>query len=221
MNKKTLLSWSSGKDSAWTLHTLQQDPDIELLGLFTVINEKYERASMHATRLELLKKQAETAKLPIEIISLPDQCSMEKCDEIMAEFTRRAESQDIEQIAFGDLFLEDIRHYREKQLEGTTIKPIFPLWEIPTQELANQMIDSGLEAYVSSVDLSKLPAEFAGKKWNKELLLNIPAQCDPCGENGEIHTIVVNGPMFGHPIAVTVGETVIKSNFAYADIIPA
>jgi uncharacterized protein (TIGR00290 family) len=218
--KKTLLSWSSGKDSAWTLHTLQQDPDVELQGLFTVINEKYDRASMHATRLELLKMQAEATGLPIDIISLPDQCSMEQCDEVMAEFIGQAESNNIEQIAFGDLFLEDIRHYREKQLEQTAIKPIFPLWKIPTSELASRMIDSGLEAYVSSVDLSKLPADLAGRKWDRELLQSIPAQCDPCGENGEIHTIVVNGPMFSHGVAVTVGETVIRGNFAYADIIP-
>ena len=220
MKKKTLLSWSSGKDSAWTLYTLQQDPDIDLLGLFTVINEKYDRASMHATRLELLHKQAEAAGLPLEIISLPDQCSMEKCNEVMAEFVHRAESRGIGQMAFGDLFLEDIREYREKQLESTTIKPLFPLWKIATSELAQQMLDGGLEAYISSVDLSKLTADFAGRKWDRELVQSLPAQCDPCGENGEMHTIVVNGPMFNHAVQVQVGETVVRGNFAYADIIP-
>lgn len=218
--KRTLLSWSSGKDSAWALHFLKKDPDIDLIGLFTVINEKYDRASMHATRLAMLEKQAEAAGLPIELISLPDQCPIEQCNEIMASFTQKIESQDIEQVAFGDLFLEDIRRYREQQLQDTSIKPLFPLWNIPTARLAHQMLDSGLEAYISCVDLAKLPAELVGRKWDSTLLDEIPAQCDPCGENGEIHTIVVNGPMFTHPIPVSVGEKITKNGFAYADIIP-
>lgn len=219
MKKKTLLSWSSGKDSAWTLYKLNQDPSIDLLGLFTVINEKYDRASMHATRLEILHKQAEAAGLPIEIIKLPDQCSMEECNQIMAKFVQEAKSRNIEFMAFGDLFLEDIRQYREKQLEPTSIKPLFPLWKIPTPELAQQMLAEGLEAYISSVDLQKLPAELAGQKWDEDLLAKLPAQYDPCGENGEFHTIVVNGPMFNNHIPVKVGKNVIRGDFAYADII--
>lgn len=220
IKKKTLLSWSSGKDCAWTLYQLQQDPNIELAGLFTVINEKYDRASMHATRHALLQKQAEAAGLPFSIIRLPDQCSDEQCNSAMAEFIQSIEAQGIEYVAFGDLFLEDIRRYREQQLQATSIKPIFPLWKIPTRELANQMLTAGLEAYVSSVDLTKLPAEIAGRQWNRELLDEIPAECDPCGENGEMHTIVVGGPMFTRSIPVRVGEILTRNGFAYADIIP-
>jgi len=220
MKKNTLLSWSSGKDSAWTLHVLRRDTTVELAGLFTVINGKYERASMHATRLTLLRLQAERAGLPIEIISLPDQCSGEECDTIMEKFIGDAEQRGIECMAFGDLFLEDIRQYREKQLRQTNVKPLFPLWEIPTWDLADQMLAAGLEAYVSSVDLNKLPAELAGRKWDRDLLREIPAECDPCGENGEMHTIVVGGPMFSSSIPVQIGETVTRGDFAYADIIP-
>ena len=221
MKKKTLLSWSSGKDSAWTLYRLQQDPEIEIVGLFTVINEKYDRASMHATRLDLLKRQAMAAGLPIETISLPDQCSNDQCDAIMGQYINNAEAHSIEYVAFGDLFLEDIRQYREKQLQTTSIKPIFPLWKLPTWELADEMLAAGLEAYVSSVDLAKLPAEIAGRKWTRELLDEIPAECDPCGENGEMHTIVTGGPMFTSSIPVRVGKILTRNGFAYADIIPA
>ena len=221
MKKKTLLSWSSGKDSAWTLYKLQQDPEIEIVGLFTVINEKYDRASMHATRLDLLKRQAKAAGLPIETINLPDQCSNDQCGAIMGQYINNVEGRSIEYIAFGDLFLEDIRQYREKQLQTTSIKPIFPLWKIPTWELAGEMLTAGLEAYVSSVDLAKLPAEIAGRKWTRELLDEIPAECDPCGENGEMHTIVTGGPMFTSSIPVRVDEILTRNGFAYADIIPA
>lgn len=220
MKKKTLLSWSSGKDSAWTLHQLKNNQEIELVGLFTVINEKYDRASMHATRLAMLEKQAESAELPITIIRLPDQCTLEQSDDVMAEFINKIESQNVECVAFGDLYLEDIRRYREKQLAGTSIKPLFPLWKIPTWDLADQMLSAGLEAYVSSVDLSKLPKEIVGRKWDRQLLDEIPAECDPCGENGEMHTIVVGGPMFKQSISVRVGEIVTRNGFIYADIIP-
>ena len=158
MKKKTLLSWSSGKDSAWALHQLRQDPMTDLLGLFTVMNQKYNRVSMHATRLELLHRQAEAACLPIQLINLPDPCTNDQCDAIMREFVAQCTAKRIEQIAFGDLFLEDVRRYRENQLSGTGIEPVFPLWKIPTAELAEQMLAGGVQAYVSSVDLKKLPA---------------------------------------------------------------
>jgi len=220
MEKRTLLSWSSGKDSAWTLHILRQDPAIELAGLFTVINNKYNRASMHATRMDLLQKQAEAVELELTIIELPDRCSNEECDVAMARFISGCEAEGIECIAFGDLFLEDIRQYRENQLRRTGITPLFPLWKIPTGQLAREMLAAGTQAIVSSVDLAKLPAEFAGKKWSRELLESIPAECDPCGENGELHTIVVGGPMFRHAIAVHIGAIVERDGFAYADVIP-
>jgi len=220
MRKKTLLSWSSGKDSAWTLHLLRENSDLEVLGLFTVVNQTYQRVSMHATRMDLLKLQADAVDLPLQIINLPDLCTNEECDAIMSDFVTKSVSKGIECMAYGDLFLEDIRHYRENQLRGTGIEPLFPLWGIPTKAFAEQMLTAGLEAYVSSVDLKKLPARFAGRQWTRDLVAEFPENTDPCGENGEIHTVVVGGPMFRETIPVRIGETVERNGFAYADIIP-
>ena len=220
MNKRTLLSWSSGKDSAWALHLIRQDPMIELMGLFTVINQKYNRVSMHGTRLELLQQQAKAAGAPLQTINLPDPCTNEQSDAIMRQFVMESAAKGIECMAFGDLFLHDIRQYREDQLRGTGIEPIFPLWGTPTRELAEQMLSAGLEAYVSSVDLKKLPSRSAGRKWSRELIAEFPQDCDPCGENGEIHTVVVGGPIFQKTVPTVVGEIVERNGFAYADIIP-
>jgi uncharacterized protein (TIGR00290 family) len=220
MKRRTLLSWSSGKDSAWALHLLRQDPGIDLLGLFTVMNEKFDRVSVHSTRRELLQRQADAVGLPLQTINLPDPCTNEQCDTIMREFVMQSAAQGVQCMAFGDLFLEDVRKYREDQVSGTGIDPVFPMWGIPTRKLAEQMLSAGLDAYVSSVDLKKLPARFAGKKWSRELISELPQDVDPCGENGEIHTIAVGGPMFRRPISITVGETVERNGFAYADIVP-
>ena len=219
--KRTLLSWSSGKDSAWALHLLKQDPAVDLVGLYTVYNEKYDRASMHATRLDLLDLQAKAADMPLELIALPDPCSNEQCDAVMKAFVESARSHDITHMAFGDLFLEDVRQYRINQLEGTGIEPLFPLWQMPTNALAERILDAGVEAYISSVDLSKLDADYAGKSWDKALVRDLPPGTDPCGEHGEMHTIVVDGPMFDHRIPITIGETVTRGGFAFADIVPA
>jgi diphthamide synthase (EF-2-diphthine--ammonia ligase) len=175
---------------------------------------------MHATRLELLERQANAVGLPLQRINLPDPCTNEQCDAIMRQFLMASVARGIECMAFGDLFLEDIRKYRENQLKGTGIKPVFPLWAIPTVELAEQMLAGGVEAYLSSVDLKKLPARCAGLKWTRELLKEFPEGTDPCGENGEMHTVVVGGPMFRKTIPITVGEIVERDGFAYADIIP-
>jgi uncharacterized protein (TIGR00290 family) len=220
MNKRTLLSWSSGKDSAWVLHLIRQNPRIELMGLFTVINQRYNRVSMHGTRLEMLQQQAKAARLPLQTINLPDPCTNEQSDAIMRQFVMESAAKGIECMAFGDLFLNDIRQYREDQLRGTGIEPIFPLWGTPTRELAEQMLSAGLDAYVSSVDLKKLPSIFAGRKWSRELIAEFPQDCDPCGENGEIHTVVVGGPIFQKTVPTVVGEIVEQNGFAYADIIP-
>ena len=217
--KKTLLSWSSGKDSAWAFHLLRQSPGLEVVGLFTVVNRACQRVSMHATRMDLLHRQADAVDLPLQIIQLPDPCTKEECDALMSDFVATSASKGIECMAYGDLFLEDIRNYRESQLKGTRIEPLFPLWRIPTGDLAERMISAGLEAYVSSVDLKKLPAGFAGRKWGRELIAEFPKGIDPCGENGEIHTVVVAGPMFREAIPVTVGEVVERDGFAYADIL--
>jgi uncharacterized protein (TIGR00290 family) len=221
LRKKTLLSWSSGKDSAWALHVLRQDPEVEVAGLFSVLNQRFNRVSMHATRMDLLQRQAEAAGLALHTIDLPDPCPVERSDEIMGAFIAGAAARGIACIAFGDLYLEEVRRYREQQLAGTGIEPLFPLWGLSTAELAERMLAAGLEATISSVDLKVLPASFAGRRWSRDLLAALPAGVDPCGENGEIHTIVTGGPMFEKRIAVEVGEVVQRDGFAYADIIPS
>lgn len=220
MKKKTLLSWSSGKDSAWALHILQQDPTIEILGLFSVMNQKYNRVTMHATRLEILERQAKSVNLPLQTLFIPDPCTNEEYSGVMRDFVAESAKKGIQYMSFGDLFLEDVRKYRENQLKGTGIEPIFPLWGIPTGQLAEEMLSAGLEAYISCVDLKKLPSHFAGRKWTRDLIAEFPQGCDPCGENGEIHTVVVNGPMFKSAVPVSVGETIERDGFAFADIIP-
>ncbi|MGA1843645.1 MAG: ATP-binding protein [bacterium] len=219
MRKKTLLSWSSGKDSAWALYVLRQDPAVEVVGLFSVVNARFNRVSMHSTRAELLRRQAEAAGLPLYTINLPDVCTNEHYDAIMGGFVAESAADGTECIAFGDLFLEDVRQYREKRLKGTGIDPLFPLWGIPTVELAHRMLAAGLQAYISSVDLTRLPASFAGRQWSLDLLREFPPGVDPCGENGEMHTVVVDGPMFEKCIRVEVGEVVQRNGFAYADIL--
>jgi uncharacterized protein (TIGR00290 family) len=219
--RKTLVSWSSGKDSAWALHRLREDPQIEILGLFTTLNQRYERVNMHATTVDMLRRQAAATGLPLREIRLPDPCPMEAYNNIMRRFVDERVGEGIQRMAFGDLFLQDIREYREQQLDGTGIEPVFPLWGIPTHDLAEEMLAAGLVAYVSSVDLKKLPAHFAGRRWARQLLAEYPPHCDPCGENGEIHTVVVDGPMFARPIPARVGEVVQRNGFAYADILPS
>lgn len=214
------MSWSSGKDSAWALHLLRPDPRIDLLGLFTVINQKYNRVSMHATNLKMLRRQADEVGLPLQTINLPDPCSNEQYEAIMGHFVMESVTNGIECMAFGDLFLEEIREYRTHQLKGTGIEPIFPLWGIPTKKMVEHMLSTGLEAYVSSVDLKKLPMHFVGRKWSRDLISEFPEDSDPSGENGEIHTVVVGGTMFREPIPVRVGEIIERNGFAYADIIP-
>jgi uncharacterized protein (TIGR00290 family) len=218
--KKTLLSWSSGKDSSWALHTLRQDPEIDLVGLFTVVNESFDRVSMHATRMDLLLHQAEAASLPLQVINIPHPCSNEECTAIMRTFCEGAAADRIEHMAFGDLYLRDIRKYRETQLRDTGINPIFPIWNIPTDILAEEMLASGVEAYISCVDPQKVPADMAGRRWSRELLDELPENVDPCGENGEFHTVVVAGPMLNRRIAVHIGETVEREGFVFTDIIP-
>ena len=214
------MSWSSGKDSAWALYVLRQDPTVELAGLFSILNERVNRVSMHSTRAELLSRQAEAAGLALHTINLPDPCTNKQWEVIMGASVSEFRAKGVDCMAFGDLFLEDVRQYREKQLTGTGIDPIFPLWHVPTVELAEQMLAAGLEAYVSSVDLKKLHAGFVGRRWSRDLLKELPTGVDPCGENGEFHTIVVAGPMFQRGIEVEVGEVVQRNGFAYADIIP-
>ncbi|MBB5017208.1 uncharacterized protein (TIGR00290 family) [Chitinivorax tropicus] len=220
MRKKTLLSWSSGKDSAWALHVLRQQPEYDVVGLFTTVNAVFDRVAMHATRSQLLQLQAAAAGLPLHIIPIPFPCSNEAYAQAMQAFIDRAKAMDVTCMAFGDLFLEDVRRYREAQLQPTGIEPVFPLWGQPTDQLAATMLQADIETYVCCVDPRQAPVQLAGQRWDAPLLASLPAGVDPCGERGEFHTVVVNGPFFSHRIPIRVGEVVERDGFVFADIIP-
>jgi uncharacterized protein (TIGR00290 family) len=220
MKKKTLLSWSSGKDSAWALHLLRQRDDIEVVGLFTTVNVEFQRVAMHAVCLELLKLQAEAVGLPLETLNIPYPCTNLQYESVMKAFVDASVEKGIDCMAFGDLFLQDIRAYREAKLKDTGITPIFPLWEIPTDRLARKMISEGLRAYLTCIDPKKLPAHFAGREFGPALLDELPVLVDPCGEYGEFHTFAVDGPMFRKPVGVHVGEVVERDGFIFADLKP-
>jgi uncharacterized protein (TIGR00290 family) len=215
--KRVLLSWSSGKDSAWALHLLRQQPDVELVGLLTTINTEFERVSMHGTRLSVLQAQADAAQLPLWTVPLPWPCSNEIYEKQMAELCQRAIQEKVDAIAFGDLFLPDIRAYREKQLKPTGLEPLFPLWELPTDALAREMIAAGLRAKLTCVDTKQLPASFAGREFDEALLRDLPSGTDPCGERGEFHSCVYAGPIFTTPLSLQAGEVVNRDGFVYAD----
>jgi uncharacterized protein (TIGR00290 family) len=221
MRKKILVSWSSGKDSAWTLHLLRQSGEYEINGLFTSLNRAFDRVAMHSTRRELLELQAEAAGLPLLTIPLPWPCSNAEYESIMGAFCAQAVADGVEAVAFGDLFLRDIRTYREKQLQGTGLEPLFPVWQLPTDQLARDMIRGGLRAKLVCVDPQKLNADFAGRDFDDQLLADLPAGVDPCGENGEFHTCVYAGPMFRREIPVACGERVLRDGFSYCDLLPA
>jgi uncharacterized protein (TIGR00290 family) len=215
--KRVLLSWSSGKDSAWTLHVLRRDPSIELCGLLTTVNTEFDRVAMHGTRRAVLEAQAAAAGLPLWVAPLPWPCSNDIYEQRMAEACQRAIDEKIDAVAFGDLFLADVRAYRERQLAPTGLEPIFPLWEIPTDALAREMIDGGLRARLSCVDTEQLPAEFAGREFDDDLLRDLPQGADRCGERGEFHTCVYAGPMFRAPLPIETGEIVTRDRFVFAD----
>jgi uncharacterized protein (TIGR00290 family) len=193
---------------------------VEIVGLMTTVNELYQRVAIHAVRLELLQRQAEAVGLPLHVIDLPSPCTNSQYETAMKGFLDESQQRGIEGMAFGDLFLEDIRAYREAKLSGTGITPLFPLWLAPTDELANEMISSGLRAVVTCVDPRQLPARFAGRAFDEEFLFTLPEQVDPCGERGEFHTFAFDGPMFSRPVAVEVGEVVEREGFVYADLLP-
>jgi uncharacterized protein (TIGR00290 family) len=218
--RPTLLSWSSGKDSAWALHQLQQDPGIDLRGLFCTVNQAFARVAMHGVRLELLRQQADALGLPLQVIDLPWPCSNERYQEIMAVFVAEARAAGIACFAFGDLFLQDIRQYRETQLAGTGIEPIFPLWGRNTRQLAQEMIAGGLRAKLTCIDPKQMPRKLAGHEFNAALQAALPDQVDPCGENGEFHSFVFDGPMFLQPVALQAGEVVERDGFVFADFLP-
>jgi len=223
--KRILLSWSGGKDSAWALHLLRQQPEYEVVALLTTINEKFRRVAIHGYREELLDRQAEAAGLPLWKVDLPFPCTNADFESRMAAVCARAVAEGFYGIAFGDLFLEDIRAYRIGLLEGTGLEPIFPVWcadlGISTAELARQMIAAGLRAHLTCIDPRSLSPSFAGRTFDAALLSDLPPEVDPCGERGEFHTFAFSGPMFSRTVAVVPAQTVERDNFVYAELLPA
>jgi len=214
------VSWSSGKDSAWTVHLLRKNPGIELAALLTTFNGAADRVAMHAVRRELVEAQARRIGLPLWSIDLPWPCSNAVYEDLMLGMCRRAVEDGITAVAFGDLFLQDIRDYRERQMDGSGLKPLFPVWLIPTGELALELIGSGVKAKVTCIDLAKLDASYAGREYDGDFLNSLPAGIDPCGENGEFHTFVYDAPVFSSAVPVAVGERLERDGFVFADLLP-
>jgi uncharacterized protein (TIGR00290 family) len=214
----TLVSWSSGKDSAWSFYLLQKDPKYRVAGLLTTVNTEFNRVAMHSTRRDVLEAQAEAAGLPLHVVPLPWPCSNEAYEAAMRTACDAAIAAGIKAIAFGDLFLEEIRHYREERLRGTGLTPVFPVWKLDTHALAREMIAAGLKTHIVCIDPKKLPREFAGRDLDESFLRDLPKSIDPCGENGEFHTCVYDGPMFRHAISIEGGEVVERDGFVFADI---
>lgn len=216
---KTLVSWSTGKDSAWALHVLKQNPEIDVVGLFCTVNVKFNRVAVHGVRVDLLRQQAQSVNLPLYIVYIPHPCSNEDYENAMKTFIGETKKLEVEYFAFGDLFLEDVRNYREKLLCGSSIKPIFPLWGTPTNLLSEQMICNGLKAVITCVDQKYLPSKFVGRVYDESFINEIPKQIDPCGENGEFHSFACEGPMFQNPIEITLGEVVYKEDLCFIDLL--
>ncbi len=216
--KRILLSWSSGKDSAWSLHVLRQRGEYEVVGLLTTFNGEADRVAMHAVRRELVERQAAAAGLPLWSVPLPWPCSNEQYEALMSQTCAKAVAEGIEGVAFGDLFLEDVRAYRVKQLRDTGLEPIFPVWGLPTLALAREMIASGMRAKLTCVDTGKLDRSFAGREFDSALLAELPEGVDPCGERGEFHSFAYAGPMLDTVVPFSVGETVVQDQFVFADL---
>jgi len=217
---KTLLAWSSGKDSAWALYVLRQQ-GVEVAGLLTTLNREADRVAMHGVRRTLLEAQAEAAGVALRQVPLPWPCTNEDYETRMAQACREAVDAGFGAIAFGDLFLRDVREYRERQLAGSGLTPIFPLWGRPTAPLAEEMIAAGLRARLTCIDTKQLDARFAGREFDRTLLAELPATADPCGENGEFHSFAHAGPMFAKPVSIQSGELHVADRFVYADLAPS
>jgi uncharacterized protein (TIGR00290 family) len=219
MRPKALIAWSSGKDSAWALHEARREGAFDVVGALTTVTDTFGRVSMHGVREELLAAQLDAAGLAPLRVPIPFPCPNEVYEARMASALAGAKALGVTHIVFGDLFLEDVRRYREDKLAGTGIAPVFPLWGRPTDTLARDMIDGGVETYLACVDLKQLPISFAGRRLDHGMLAELPATADPCGENGEFHTFVAAGPMLGRKIAVTIGDVVERDGFAFADLL--
>lgn len=220
MKKRTLLGWSSGKDSVWALHLLRQRQDIEVVGLVTTVNQTFKRVAMHAIREDLLQKQASAVDLPLEMLYIPHPCSDEEYEATMQGFMERTKKADIDCMAFGDIFLQEIRDYRERSLKNTGISPLFPLWGKPTDNLAKDMIHGGIRSIITCADPRFVPVSFSGRVFDLSLLRDIPEGVDHCGERGEFHTFAISGPGFKNTLRVRVGETFERDGFVFTDILP-
>jgi uncharacterized protein (TIGR00290 family) len=218
--KKTLVSWSSGKDSAWMVHVLRQHDEFNVAGVLTTVNQVYERVAMHAVRVELLRAQADALGLPLWQVPIPSPCPNEVYERAMAGAVTRAVAEGFTHMAFGDLFLEDIRRYREERLAGTGLTPIFPLFGADTAALAREMIAGGLGARITCVNPKLLDRGFAGREFDGAFVDDLPDSVDPCGERGEFHSFAYRGPMFSRPVAIEPGEIVERDGFVFADILP-
>jgi uncharacterized protein (TIGR00290 family) len=219
--KRALVAWSSGKDSAYALHLARQDPGLEIVGLLTTVTDAYERVAMHGVREALLDAQAASVGLPLVKVRIPSPCPNEVYERAMGDAMAQALAQGVDHVVFGDLFLADIRAYREKQLARIGMTPLFPLWLRDTGALAREMIADGLSAVLTCVDPKQLDRSFAGRRFDGALLDALPSSVDPCGENGEFHTLVTAGPMFARPLRVRTGEVVERDGFVFADVLPA
>jgi uncharacterized protein (TIGR00290 family) len=217
---KILVSWSSGKDSAWMLHILRAERIGVPAALLTTVNEAADRVAMHGVRTELLRQQAEAAGLPLIVVRIPSPCPNDVYEARMSAACRAAVADGFTHVAFGDLFLEDVRRYREERLARSGLTPIFPLWNRPTGALARDMIAGGLEARLTCVDPRAVPASFAGRSFDASLLADLPSAADPCGERGEFHTCVTAGPMFSRPVPAIAGSVVERDGFVFADLVP-
>lgn len=214
------MSWSSGKDSAYALHVARGLPDVEVVGLLTTVSQAFDRVSMHGVRRELLHAQADRLGLPLHAVEIPYPCPNDEYERRMSAAVQAARDDDVTAMVFGDLFLADVRVYRERMLAPTGITPLFPLWERPTDALAREMLGAGIVAYVTCLDPKAVPRDLAGAKWDADLIARLPMGVDPCGEHGEFHTFVADGPGFSAPIDVTPGEVVERDGFVFADLSP-
>ncbi|MCI4369098.1 MAG: adenine nucleotide alpha hydrolase [Thermoplasmata archaeon] len=217
---KAIVSWSTGKDGAYALHTVRSLGGLEVVGLITTVTRAYDRVSMHGVRVELLREQASSVGLPLSIVEIPSPCPNDVYERAMGGAMEHWKELGVSHVVFGDLFLEEIRKYREQRLSGAGMTGVFPLWGRPTSALAGEMIDAGLKATLVCVDPRKLDASFAGRSFDRELLGLLPNGVDPLGENGEFHTFVTDGPGFARPIAVREGERVTRDGFVFADLVP-
>jgi uncharacterized protein (TIGR00290 family) len=218
---KALVAWSSGKDAAWALHEVRRAGEVEVAGLLTTVTDTFSRVAMHAVREELLDRQAAAVGLPCRKVRIPWPCPNETYEAAMAAALAVARAEGITHLVFGDLFLADIRAYREAKLAGTGLAPLFPLWGKDTRALAREMVDGGLRARLTCVDPRKVDRSLAGRAFDAALLADLPAGVDPCGENGEFHSFAWDGPMFASPVPVTPGEIVEREGFVFADLLPA